>query len=204
MAGEGPVASAPVSTSPEQAVRRYLAWVDDPDSAVDQAAIEAAEAAFAAATDPIAKLHAAAARERAAAADTSAITRDFIVHAKAYADAEQIPASAFEALGVGPDVLREAGFAVASKPGRRGSSAPARAASVPRAPQVSVSAIKSVAVQMPKRFTLGQLADKAGGGSPVTVRKAVDELIAEGRVAKLGPATDHQGPGRAPTLYELV
>jgi hypothetical protein len=68
---------------------------------------------------------------------------------------------------------------------------------------VSVAAIKSVAVQMPKQFTLGQLADKAGGGSPVTVRKAVDELIAEGRAAKLGPAPDHQGPGRAPTLYEL-
>ena len=39
--------------------------------------------------------------------------------------------------------------------------------------------------------------------SRVTVRKAVDELIAEGRAAKLGPAPDHQGPGRAPTLYEL-
>ena len=63
--------------------------------------------------------------------------------------------------------------------------------------------IKAAAVQMPKQFTLGQVAEKAGG-SPVTVRKAVDELIAEGKVAKLGPATDHQGPGRAPTVYELV
>lgn len=192
-----------MTTSPEQAVRRYLAWIDDPSTAVDQDAVEAAEAAFAAATDPIAKLHAAAARDRAAAADTEAIQHDFVVHAKAYADAEQIPASAFEALGVGADVLREAGFEVAAKRGSRAASAPTRASSGPRAPQVSVASIKSVAVQMPKRFTLGQLADKAGGGSPVTVRKAVDELIAEGRAAKLGPAPDHQGPGRAPTLYEL-
>ncbi|HWJ96743.1 MAG TPA: hypothetical protein VNQ33_01205 [Acidimicrobiales bacterium] len=195
-----------MTTSPEQAVRRYLAWIEDPDSAVDQDAVDAAEAAFAAATDPIAKLHAAAARERAAAADTSAIEHDFVVHAKAYADAEQIPASAFEALGVGADVLKQAGFAVAAPRGRRrspSSPAPIRSSGAPRSPHVSVAAIKAVAVQMPKQFTLGQLADKAGGGSPVTVRKAVDELIAEGRAAKLGPAPDHQGPGRAPTLYEL-
>ena len=193
-----------MSTSPEQAVRRYLAWIDDPDTAVDQAAVDAAEAAFAAATDPIAKLHAAAARERAAAADVSAIERDFVVHAKAYADAQDIPASAFEALGVGVDVLKQAGFAVAARSGRMGAApAPIRSAGAPRAAHVPVSTIKAVAVQMPKRFTLSQLADKAGGGSPVTVRKAVDELIAEGRVVKLGPATDHQGPGRAPTIYEL-
>ncbi|HWJ65021.1 MAG TPA: hypothetical protein VNS19_23830, partial [Acidimicrobiales bacterium] len=74
-----------MTTSPEQAVRRYLAWVADPDSAVDQDAVDAADAAFAAATDPIAKLHAAAARERAASADVSAIEHDFVVHAKAYA-----------------------------------------------------------------------------------------------------------------------
>lgn len=195
-----------MTTSPEQAVRRYLAYLEDPTSAVDQEAVEAAEAAFAAATDPIAKLHAAAARDRAAAADVSAIEHEFVVHAKAYADAEEIPASAFVALGVGADVLKQAGFEVAAPRGRRaaGSPAPIRSSGAPRAPQVSVAAIKSVAVQMPKQFTLGQLADKAGGGSPVTVRKAVDELIAEGRAAKLGPAPDHQGPGRAPTLYELT
>ena len=198
-----------MSTSAEQAVRRYLAWIEDPDSAVDQDALEAAEAAFASATDPIAKLHAAAAREKAASADVSAIEHDFVVHAKAYADAEQIPASAFEALGVGVDVLKQAGFAVASPtrgrpPSTSSSPAPIRSSGAPRAPQVSVSAIKAAAAQMPKQFTLAQLADKAGGGSPVTVRKAVDELIAEGRAAKLGPAPDHQGPGRAPTLYELT
>ena len=198
-----------MSTSAEQAVRRYLAWIEDPDSAVDQDALEAAERAFASATDPIAKLNAAAAREKAASADVSAIEHDFVVHAKAYADAEQIPASAFEALGVGADVLKQAGFAVAAstrgrRPSTSSSPAPIRSSGGPRAPQVSVAAIKAAAAQMPKQFTLAQLADKAGGGSPVTVRKAVDELIAEGRAAKLGPAPDHQGPGRAPTLYELT
>ncbi|MFN8016573.1 MAG: hypothetical protein U0P45_00455 [Acidimicrobiales bacterium] len=187
-------------TTPEDAVRRYLAWIEDPSTAVDAAAVEAAEAAFASATDPIERLKAAAARDRAATADVGAIERDFVAHAKAYADAEGIPASAFAALGVGSDVLVRAGFIVG---GARARKAPS-AAPAARSPQVPVSKVKAVALQMPKRFTLGQVAERAGGGSPATVRKAVEELIAEGRVAKVGPATDHQGPGRAPTVYELV
>jgi hypothetical protein len=194
-----------VTTSPEDAVRRYLAWVDDPSTAVDQAAVDAAEAAFASASDPIEKLHAAAARDKALVADASGIERDFIIHAKAYADAEGIPASAFSALGVSADTLAQAGFAVTSSRGRRGPSArPDTRPAAPRAPQVPVTQIKATALQMPKRFTLAQVADRAGGGSPVTVRKAVDELIAEGRVVSTGPDANHTGPGRAPTLYELV
>ncbi len=196
----------PDPATPESAVRRYLAWVDDPASAVDEDAIARAEEAFSSASDPIDRLHAAAARERARAADVSAISADFVAHARAYAEAEGIPVEAFRSLGVADDVLAEAGFAVPSSRGRRGPSAGRKAAkgpSGPRAPQISVAQIKGVADQMPKQFTLAQLADKAGGGSPVTVRKAVDELIAEGRAAKLGPDTNHSGPGRAPTIYEL-
>lgn len=177
-----------------------------PESAVDDEAVATAEARFAAASDPIDRLHAAAARERAQAADVDAIAADFVTHARAYAEAEGIPVAAFRTLGVADDVLAEAGFAVPSSRGRRGPASGRKASSgpsAPRAPQISVSQIKGVADQMPKQFTLAQLADKAGGGSPVTVRKAVDELIAEGRAAKLGPDTNHTGPGRAPTIYEL-
>ena len=192
--------------TPESAVRRYLAWVDDPRSAVDEDAVAKAEEAFASASDPIDKLHAAAARERAKAADIDSITTQFVAHARSYAEAEGIPVEAFRTLGVSDDVLNEAGFAVPSSRGRRGPAAGGRKASTPsgpRAPQIPVSQIKAVADHMPKQFTLAQLAEKAGGGSPVTVRKAVDELIAEGRAAKLGPDANHTGPGRAPTIYEL-
>lgn len=189
-----------MSTTPEDAVRRYLAWVDDPSAAIDQDAIEAAESELASATDPIAKLHAAAAVERAKATDASALEDDFVTHAKAYADRESIPAAAFTALGVGQQVLARAGFEVAgggTRPRQRAAS------SGPRSAQVPVSKLKAVALQMPKRFTLAQLAERAGGGSPATVRKAVEELIGEGRATSVGPAPDHSGPGRAPTLYEL-
>lgn len=194
------------ASDPESAVRRYLAWLDDPSSAVDQDAVARAEAALAAASDPIDRLHAAAARERARAADASSITSAFVRSARGYAEAEGIPVEAFRALGVPDDVLAEAGFAVPASRGRRGpASSGARRArpSGPRAPQISVATIKGVAEQMPKQFTLAQLAEAAGGGSPVTVRKAVDELIAEGRAAKIGPDANHSGPGRAPTIYEL-
>jgi hypothetical protein len=196
----------PDAATPEHAVRRYLAWVDDPASAVDDDAVARAEAAFAAATDPIDKLHAAAARERARAADVDALRVAFVANARTYADAEGIPVEAFRSLGVPDDVLAEAGFAVPSSRGRRGPVAGGtrRARSdAPRAPQVPIGHIKSVAVQGDKQFTLAQLAEAAGGGSPATVRKAVEELIAEGRAASLGPKPDHSGPGRAPTLYEL-
>ena len=186
-----------MSTEAEAAVRRYLAWLEDPSSAVDPQLVAAAEAAFASASDPIAKLHAAADLERARSVDAGAIEADFVAHAKAYAQEQDIPAAAFAALGVSADLLVRAGIAVASGRGRR---APAVARA--RAPQVPVSQIKAVVSQLPKRFTLAQLADRAGGGSPATVRKAVDELIIEGRVTSLGPVPDHKGPGRAPTQYE--
>lgn len=195
-----------MTTDAEDAVRRYLAWIDDPSSIVDHEAVAAAEAAFAAATDPIDRLHAAAALERSRSADASVVEDGFVRHAKAYADEASIPAAAFTALGVGHDVLGAAGFGVASVRGR--ASGPARsvraASGGARAPQVSVGALKAVAVQMAKRFTLAQLAAQAGGGSPATVRKAVEELIADGRAISVGPDADHQGRGRAPTLYELV
>ena len=64
--------------TPESAVRRYLGWLDDPRSVVDEAAVARADAAFAAASDPIDRLHAAAARERARAADVDRIIADFV------------------------------------------------------------------------------------------------------------------------------
>ena len=193
----------PEPTSPEDAVRRYLAWVDDPSSAVDQGAVDKADAAFAAAVDPIDKLLAAAERERARTADAESLTSRFVAHAKAYADGQGIPVEAFRVLGVADEVLGRAGFEVPVGRGRGPAGPSRRVPSGPRAPQIPVTQLKAVAVQMPKRFTLAQLADKAGGGSPATVRKAVEELVSEGRAANLGPDPEHKGPGRAPTLYEL-
>lgn len=196
--------SEPVT--PETAVRRYLAWCENPGSAVDQEAVDEAESRFAEAVDPLDRLHAAAARERARTADIAAIRADFVSHARRYADEEGIPVEAFRSVGVDDDVLAEAGFAVPSSRGRRGPAASAGRAtpSRPRAPQVSAAQIREVVPAMDGPFTLAQLAERAGGGSPATVRKAVLDLVAEGRATDLGPDPDHAGPGRAPNRYQTT
>jgi len=189
------------ASTPEEAVRRYLEWLEDPDSLIDDEAVAKAEAAVADARDPLTRLHALADAEHARQADADVVIRDFITNARTYAEAQSIPISAFRAVGVSDDVLRQAGFGVAGRAGRGGR---ATRAVGPRAKQVSVDELKAAALGLPKRFTLTDLSAAAGGGSPATVRRAVDELISAGKVDKLGPKPDHQGPGRAPTLYQLV
>lgn len=189
----------PAASSPEAAVRRYLQWLEDPDSLIDDEAVARAEAAVAEAADPLARLHALADLEHARQADSGRVTGDFVAHARAYSEAESIPIEAFRALGVPDAVLKEAGFGIGVRRGGRKASVPRS-----RAPQVSIEQLKEATLRLPKQFTLANVADEAGGGSPQTVRKAVDEMIEAGQVRNLGPKPDHHGRGRAPTLYELT
>ncbi|HEX7134746.1 MAG TPA: hypothetical protein VF228_19380 [Iamia sp.] len=185
--------------TPEDAVRRYLLWLEEPESIVDDDAVARAEAAVAEAADPLARLHALADLEHARAADAEGVTADFVAHAKDYADAQSIPLAAFEALGVPAEVLRQAGLT-----GGRGRRGRASGGAGQRAPKVSIDELKAAVRRLPKQFTLADVAREAGGGSPQTVRKAVDEMIEAGHARNLGPKQDHTGRGRAPTLYELA
>lgn len=191
------------ASSPEAAVRRYLQWLEDPASLVDADAVARAEAEVATAPDPLARLHALADLEHAREADSDAATEDFVAHARAYAEAESIPVAAFQASGVPDDLLRRAGFEV-GRGGRRASGGGSRRGGRSRSPQVSSEELKAATLRLPRQFTLADVAKEAGGGSPQTVRKAVDEMIAAGKVRNVGPKQDHHGRGRAPTLYELV
>lgn len=190
--------AAMATPSPEDAVRRYLLWLEDPSSVVDEEAVAKAEAAVAEAVDPLARLHALADLEHARAADSEGVTADFVAHAKGYAEAQSIPLAAFEASGVPAEVLRRAGLLGGR--GRRGRSAGGGT----RAPKVAIEELKAAAARLPGPFTLSDVAREAGGGSPQTVRKAIDELIEAGQARNLGPKPDHHGRGRAPTLYELA
>lgn len=187
------------SPSPEDAVRRYLLWLEEPESIIDADAVARAEAAVAEAADPLARLHALADLEHARASDAAGVTADFVAHAKAYAEAQSIPLAAFEGLGVPAEVLRQAGLTGGR--GRRGGSG---GGGGQRAPKVSIDELKAAARRLPKQFTLADVAREAGGGSPQTVRKAIDEMIGAGQARNLGPKPDHHGRGRAPTLYELA
>ncbi len=192
----------PEAVTPETAVRLYLLWVEDPANLVDEANVKNAEAAVERAGDPIERLHALADLEHAREADGDEVTKRFIEHAKGYADSQGLPTSVFRQMGVADDVLAEAGFDVRRRrAGRRssgGSSGRTRAARVP------LEQIIAAVNRLPKQFTLTELGEKAGGGSPATLRKAVEELIRQNKVRKVGPMEKYTGRGRAPTVYELL
>ena len=194
----------------EGAVRLYLMYLTDPDSLRDEARIKALTAEAEKAKDPIEKLRALAELERARAVDEGQFREGFVRHAKAWADEQGIGASAFRELGVPDDALAEAGFEVGFGGGGgrgrgRGAGRRAAAGGAPRqrAKAVPTDEIKRQVLTLKGPFTLGQVMERAGG-SPATVRKAVEELVESGRVEKLGPAADHTGRGRAPTQYAAV
>lgn len=189
-------------TDPESAVRLYLLWLDDPTKLIDQAAVKKAEAAVQAAKDPLDKLQALADLEHAKQADTDQLAQDFIAHARGYATANNIPVSAFQEMKVPNDLLRQAGFDLPGRGGRTARARPSSSSST-RAPRVSLDIIKAATLSLPKQFTLNDVGEKAGGGSQATIRKAVEELVSDGKAKKLGPKENYTGRGRAPTVYEL-
>jgi hypothetical protein len=178
----------------EEAVRRYLAYLEDPEGVRDGAAIADLEARLAKAQDPIEKIRLASELYRAEHVDGSEYRRAFVEHAKGWADAQGIVAEAFVRLGVPVEDLRDAGFPV----GRSRRSRPARA----RAARVSVEDLKRAALAMTGPFSAADLRG-AAGGTPATVRKAIDALREDGRLVDLGPDRSWTGRGRSPHLYRV-
>lgn len=183
------------TTTADVAVRDYLLFVEDPARLVDHNAVEKFEARMASATDPLERLIAIADHERAIHPDEDSYRAAFIAHAKKWAADHNVTAVAFEKMGVSPEVLSQAGLA----PIRRGALGPGVAKE--RSGSVSVIQVKSAVQQVRGTFHLSEIAI-AAGGSPMTIRKAVSELIDEGRVRRIGPDPQWSGKGRAPILYE--
>lgn len=180
------------SVTPEESVRRYLNFLADPDSVVDQEEIARLEKGANESCDPLERLRHAAALERARVPDGAGLLADFVRHAKAWADSQDVPVSAFRSMGVHESVLRKAGLAKAT---RRTGSRPAR--------RVTVDEMKSWALAQDAPFVVKDVT-AALGGSLVTASKAMRELHEEGALTNLGPAVGHRGPGRAPVRYEVT
>lgn len=188
----------------EGAVRLYLMYLSDPDSLRDEARINALTADVEKAKDPIDKLRALAELERARAVDPSQFREGFVRNAKAWADEQGIGPGAFRELGVPEDALAEAGFDVGTRRGRgRGGRRGVVSGGRQRAKAVPAEDIKRQVLELSGPFTLSDVMERAGG-SPATVRKAVEDLVESGKVEKLGPAADHSGRGRAPTQYAVA
>jgi hypothetical protein len=191
-----PRMNAAKTITPEEAVRRYLRYLEDPGSLRDEQEIQRKTKAVEAATDPIDKLKAITELERVSNIDEKPIRKGFVEHAKPWAEDAGVPASAFRELKVPDDVLREAGFTLPAGRGRGRSAGGQRQ----RARAVPIENIKGWIQNQKGTFLLADVMNGAGG-SPATVRKAVDELIEAGQVKKLGPVPDYSGRGRAPLQY---
>jgi hypothetical protein len=185
--------------SPEDSIRAYLSFLADPSASLDPRDITRLEKAVASTADPVEKLRVAAQLEQARTPDGSTLQADFIRHARAWADSEGIPASAFRQLGVTDDVLRKAGILK----GGRGGGTRRRVGTERSGRRVTVEDIKAWALAQPDIFTIKDVT-QAIGGSLVTANKALQELVVDGTLSNLGPAEDHKGPGRAPARFAVA
>lgn len=185
----------------ELAVRTYLQYVADPNVLIDSAALERLEGQIDSVDDPIERIKAIAEYERIAHPDAAMYRDGFVKHAKAWAEANQIPSAAFERMGVDGEVLAAAGFVSGQtrRPQRRAGGAPQ-----PASQAVSAEQIANVALRQRSNFTSRDLVEAAGGGSPMTVRKALQDLISSGKVKSLGPHPSWKGRGRAPLVYAVT
>lgn len=193
---------APITdmTDSEAVIRGYLLYLEDPNKLLDEAEIEKQQQAVEEALDPIDRLKALAELERVSSVDEEPLRQGFVQHAVDWAEQQAIPLAAFRGMGVPDEVLREAGFDVPAtrRRGRRSVGEERQ-----RAKSVPVEEVKAHILDQEGTFLLTDIQNGVGG-SPVTVRKAVDELVEAGQVEQLGPAPDHEGRGRAPVQYRRV
>ena len=184
----------------ESIVRQYLLFLEDPARLVDVAEVARLEAEAAAAKDPIEKLKSLAALARARTVDGEAFEQGFIGVARDWANENSIPAAMFAELGVPDSVLRTAGL----ERGARASSAsrPRKTSSVRMTKSVSAKEIQKHIASRKGTFVLADIATSVGG-SPMTIRKAVDGLVTSGLLTRIGPTPDWAGPGRAPIVFQL-
>lgn len=189
--------------SVEDGIRAYLDSLGKPNKpVVDREAVKALKDQIKTESDPIAKLrlHAQLEQEQQGKLeDHEGDKAVFVAEAKAWAEAEGIPVSAFQALKVPDEVLRDAGFDVLTSPrtaaGSTGSSV--------RAPRIPLDDVKAAAAKLGDSWRLSDLAVALDRDS-ATVRNYVNKLVDEGSVKVTGDDPRHDGRGRAPKLYSVT
>lgn len=175
--------------NPETAVRAYLTYLQDPSSLVDNDEVDRLGKEVAATTDPIDRLIAMAALHRAKTTDPATVIDGFIKHARAWAEAEDVPESAFREMGVPDDVLRAAGFGKVRK-GRATGSKPGAA----RRPKVSADQLREAILTLDGPFSTRDVAERTGG-SQMTIARVIAALASDGEIQPAGEKSS--GRGRA-------
>jgi hypothetical protein len=179
-------------TTPETAVRNYLIFLTDPDSLVNTVEADRLREVLAESVDPIDRLMTMAALDRASAPDLESYEQAFITQAKEWAEAEDVPASAFETMGVPRHVLEAAG--ILPKPGRgRGRVGTAtKAPHAPRKAMVKSDALEAGILALTEPFSVRDVSEKVGG-STITVTKAIERLEAQKKIVEASPRPNERG-----------
>jgi hypothetical protein len=180
--------------SPEEIIRRYLLAVENPESLIDQDEITLLTHQYEQAIDPIEKLKALAALNRARTPDIVGYRAQFVEHARRWAEANDIPLNTFEQMGLDKRLLVDARL-ISVRDAKKRKGVPS-----PGGRSVSAKTIEAQISTMPDVFTLADVVARIGG-SPMTVRKAIGEMTRSGRVINLGPTQPWSGPGRAPIQF---
>lgn len=183
----------------EDGIRAYLDSLGKSNKpVVDREAIKALKVQIRSEGDPIAKLRLLAALEDEEAGhvpDHQGEKAVFVAEAKAWAEGEGISVTAFQALKVPDDVLREAGFAV-SAAGSRASAG----RSGGRAPRIPIEDVRAAVKKLGSGWKLSELAAVLERDA-TTVRNYVNKLVEEGLIVVVGDDPKHDGRGRAPKVY---
>lgn len=183
----------------EEAVRRYLLYINNPSELVDQSKIDELQKKLDQSEDPVERIKLRNEMERTKKPPAEEVESEFVAVAKQWADQHGISAEALKAEGVKPAVLRKAGFSVAGG-GRRGASATKRTGGKRASKDDVVKHITSK--RSGSQFTLNQVME-ATGASRSTAGQVISALTDESKIKKVGKA-EHSGPGRAPDLFEVA
>ena len=177
----------------EESVRRYIQFLSDPASMVDEGEAERIEEEIALSHDVIEKVRLIAKLTRVRTPDGSDVLADFLRDARGWSTANNVPASAFRSMGVSEDVLRRAGLV------RVGRKAP-RQGSRQKSSRVTVADIQQWVMSRNEAFTVRDVHESLGA-SLVTSMKAIRQMIDQGNVIELGQGEGEGRPGRSPGRY---
>lgn len=186
-------------------IRAYLDGLGVSDKpVVDREAVKALKAQIKGETDAINRLKLIAQlqdEEQGRAPDRSGDEAVFVAEAKGWADSEGIPSSAFQAMGVSDEILKQAGFEVTAGSSMRTTTR--RSSGGTRAPRVPLEEVEAAAKGLGTQWKLSDLAEKIDR-DPTTTRNYLKKLMEAETVTEIGDDPSHDGRGRAPKLYGPV
>ncbi len=170
----------------DEAIRNYLIFLDNPEDLRDAEAISAKQQELASATDPLNRLHLHDELVSLRDLPETRFQAPFIANALEYAEHHGVSVAGFESLGVSRSVLREAGFDV-------------------QHPNKGISVLTVIEMVLEKDWTefTKPAAQILTGSSPVTITKAINEMMKADQITLTDRTTTGTGRGARAKVYTI-